>query len=86
MVIRTAIQLWSDVCATIRPEAAIRPIDNGTSAAWMIAGQPDKVIKKGDSYQVPPGVAHDAKTGAAGARVIATYVVEKGKPLASPAP
>jgi len=29
---------------------------------------------------------HDAKTGASGAKVIATYVVEKGKPLASPAP
>jgi hypothetical protein len=29
---------------------------------------------------------HDAKTGAKGAKVLATYVVEKGKPLASPAP
>jgi hypothetical protein len=34
---------------------------------------------------VPPGAIHDAKTGPAGAKVIATYVVEKGKPLASPA-
>jgi hypothetical protein len=29
---------------------------------------------------------HDAKAGATGAKVIVTYVVEKGKPLASPAP
>lgn len=51
----------------------------------MIAGQPDKTVKAGESYQVPSGAVHDAKTGSKGARVIATYVVEKGKPLASPA-
>jgi quercetin dioxygenase-like cupin family protein len=52
----------------------------------MVAGQPDKTVKKGESYQIPPGAVHDAKTGPAGAKVIATYVVEEGKPLASPAP
>jgi hypothetical protein len=29
---------------------------------------------------------HDAKAGSAGAKVLASYVVEKGKPLATPAP
>jgi len=52
----------------------------------MVAGQPDKTVKTGESYQVPPGTIHDAKVGPNGARVIATYVVEKGKSLASPAP
>jgi quercetin dioxygenase-like cupin family protein len=52
----------------------------------MVAGQPDKMVKTGESYQVPSGAVHDAKTGPKGAKVIATYVVEKGKPLASPAP
>ena len=52
----------------------------------MVQGQPDKTIKTGESYQIPPGAVHDAKTGPQGAKVIATYVVEKGKPLASPAP
>jgi len=51
----------------------------------MVQGQPDKIVKMGDSYQVPSGAIHDAKTGPQGAKVIATYVVEKGKPLASPA-
>jgi quercetin dioxygenase-like cupin family protein len=51
----------------------------------MVEGQPDKTLKAGESYQVPSGAIHDARTGASGARVIATYVVEKGKPLASPA-
>ena len=43
-------------------------------------------VKTGQSYQVPSGAPHDAKTGSSGAKVLATYVVEKGKPLASPAP
>ena len=52
----------------------------------MVEGQPPLEVKTGQSYRVPPGAIHDAKTGASGAKVIATYVVEKGKPLASPAP
>ncbi len=51
----------------------------------ILSGQPDKVLKTGDSYQIPAGAVHDGKSGATGAKVIATYVVEKGKPLASPA-
>ena len=52
----------------------------------IVEGLPDKTVKTGESYQVPPGAIHDAKTGPQGAKIIATYVVEKGKPLASPAP
>src|SRR5262245_45961211 len=51
----------------------------------MIDGQPDKTLKAGESYQVPAGAVHDGRSGPKGAKVIATYVVEKGKPLASPA-
>ena len=43
-------------------------------------------MKAGESYKVPPGAVHDARTGASCAEVIATYVVEKGKPLATPVP
>jgi quercetin dioxygenase-like cupin family protein len=52
----------------------------------LVDGQPEKTVKVGESYQVPSGAIHDARTGPNGAKVIATYVVEKGKPLASPAP
>jgi quercetin dioxygenase-like cupin family protein len=52
----------------------------------LVDGEPPLPVKAGQSYKVPPGATHDAKTGPAGAKVIATYVVEKGKPLASPAP
>lgn len=52
----------------------------------LVEGQPPLVVKAGDSYKVPAGAIHDARSGDKGAKVIATYVVEKGKPLASPAP
>ena len=52
----------------------------------LVEGQPPLELKQGESYKIPSGAVHDAKTGPKGAKVIATYVVEKGKPLASPAP
>jgi quercetin dioxygenase-like cupin family protein len=51
----------------------------------MIDGQPDRTLRAGDSYQIPGGAVHDGRSGPKGAKVIATYVVEKGKPLATPA-
>ena len=54
-------------------------------ATLLVEGQPDKALKPGDSYQIPAGAIHDARSGPKGAKLIATYVVEKGKPLATPA-
>jgi quercetin dioxygenase-like cupin family protein len=50
----------------------------------MVEGQAEKAYKPGDSWQIPVGVPHDAKAGSAGAKVIVTYTVEKGQPLALP--
>ena len=54
-------------------------------ATLMLDGQPPKAIKAGDSYVIPAGVVHDAKAGPKGTKVLATYVVEKGKVFATPA-
>ena len=55
------------------------------TAMMLIDGQPPRELKAGESYVVPAGVVHDAKAGPKGAKAIATYVVEKGKPFAVPA-
>ena len=52
----------------------------------LVDGKPPQTLKPGDSYQIPPVAVHDARAGDKGAKVLAVYVVEKGKPLASPAP
>ena len=49
-------------------------------------GQPPKLLKVGDSYYVPAGTPHSGRSGASGVKFIGVYIVEKGKPLASPAP
>jgi quercetin dioxygenase-like cupin family protein len=50
-----------------------------------IDGQPTKHLKPGDSAVTVEGVAHVGKAGPNGAKLIATYVVEKDKPIATPA-
>lgn len=51
-----------------------------------MAGQPDRAVKPGDGFQVPEATPHLLQNGPAKTRVLAIYVVEKDKPLASPAP
>jgi quercetin dioxygenase-like cupin family protein len=53
---------------------------------FMMQGQPNRTIAPGDSFQVPTGVPHAIQNGAAPMQIASTYVVEKGKPLATPAP
>jgi len=51
-----------------------------------IEGAPARTLKAGDSFFVPAGKPHDGKnTGSGPAKVLATYIIEKGKPVASPA-
>jgi quercetin dioxygenase-like cupin family protein len=52
-----------------------------------IEGKPDQTFKAGESFQIPLNAVHDAcGVGGQGFKVLAYYIVEKGKPLASPAP
>jgi quercetin dioxygenase-like cupin family protein len=52
-----------------------------------IAGQPDRTVKAGESFQIPPNTPHDAcAVPGEPFKVLATYIIEKGKPVASPAP
>jgi quercetin dioxygenase-like cupin family protein len=54
-------------------------------AVLSVDGQPDLIMKPGVPYSVPPGVPHSAKnTGASTIKIVATFVVEKDKPLATP--
>ena len=51
-----------------------------------IGDQPAKSYKAGDSYYVPQATPHGGRSGANGVKILSSYIVEKGKPLASPAP
>jgi quercetin dioxygenase-like cupin family protein len=50
-----------------------------------IQGQETRMLKPGDGFQIPPNTPHaGGKAGTAKTRLMITYIVEKGKPLASP--
>jgi quercetin dioxygenase-like cupin family protein len=50
-----------------------------------VDGKPDQHFKAGDSLQLPAGAPHDVCT-TTGMKVLTVHVIEKGKPLGSPAP
>jgi quercetin dioxygenase-like cupin family protein len=58
-----------------------------TRSLRLVVSSRDQTFKTGDSFQIPVNAVHDA-CGVGGQRfkVLGTYIVEKGKPLASPAP
>ena len=86
---------------TILAEAAIEPgipvarhTHPGIEAAYIlegsfelpIHGQPTRMVKAGDAFHIPPETPHaGGKPSDVKVRVLSTYIVEKGKPLASPA-
>ncbi len=82
--------------AEIAPGAcAGRHTDPGVESTYVmegeivlkVAGEPDKTYKAGESFQIPPGTPHDACTVPGQPfKVLGTYIIEKGKPLAAPAP
>ena len=48
-------------------------------------GEPEKIFKAGQSLEVPAGKIHnEGAVGSVPAKLIAVYVVEKGKPLVNP--
>lgn len=51
-----------------------------------VQGRETITVKAGDAFQIPPETPHaGGKPTPVKSRVMATYIVEKGKPLASPA-
>ena len=52
-----------------------------------VQGRPTQTMKAGDAFQIPPETPHaGGKPSSAKTRLMINYIVEKGKPLASPAP
>ncbi len=57
------------------------------SGTFDMQGQPLLAIKAGDSFVIPANTPHVAKnTGTVPIKLLSTYVLESGKPLAIPVP
>jgi quercetin dioxygenase-like cupin family protein len=88
---------YTTIVATteIEPHATVeRHIHPGTEMTYVlegggdmfVEGRPAMHIKVGDHWQVPAGTPHYLKNGPQPTRLLVTYVLEKGKLLATPAP
>src|SRR3977135_1965288 len=81
--------------ATIEAGSAVgRHTHPGIESAYVMEGgfelpiqrQATRTLKPGDAFQIPPDTPHaGGKAGTAKSKLLITYVVQKGKPLASPA-
>jgi quercetin dioxygenase-like cupin family protein len=56
------------------------------SVTWKTRGKDNKLLKAGDSFFNPRGFAHSLVAGSEGATVVATWIVDKDVPMASPSP
>ena len=55
-------------------------------AELLIDGEPPRMVKAGEAFVIPAGKVHGARNpGEVPLRFISVYVVDKGKPLATPA-
>ena len=80
--------------AEIQPSAASgRHTHPGEEIGFVLAGpvvieidgKPAKTYQTGDSFVIPPSTIHNAKNpGTALIKIVSTYVIEKGKPVATP--
>ena len=54
------------------------------SLVLEVDGQPAKTLKAGESFFIPAGAIHAGRNAGSGKAVVfATYIVEKGKPVAT---
>jgi quercetin dioxygenase-like cupin family protein len=52
--------------------------------ALAVEGKPTVTLKPGDVFFIPAGTHHSAKNAGTGpAKILSTYIVEKGKPIAT---
>jgi len=67
------------------PGAVVVYIQEGT-ITFDHEGKPTMTYKAGDSFYIEPGKIHEGiNNGTSPVKAVATFVVEKGKPLTSPA-
>lgn len=82
--------------AEVQPGAASgRHTHPGEEIAYVLAGpfvlevdgKPAQTLQTGEVFLIPAGTIHNARNSGTGmAKILATYVIEKGKPVATPVP
>jgi quercetin dioxygenase-like cupin family protein len=83
-VVQTIVELEPGVTSArhTHPGEEIVYVLEGAPLEYQVAGRPSVTLKPGDVLFIPAGVIHAAKNvGSQKGAELATYIVEKGKPL-----
>lgn len=85
VVVRAEIDPGSTAGRHTHPGDEISYILEG-EAELLIDGEPPRTVRAGEALVIPAGKVHAARnTGSAVVRLVGVYVVEKDKPLVTPA-
>ena len=70
----------------VHPGVEVAYVLSGTMSLDM-AGQPRRILRAGDSFAMPRGIAHNGvNLGKVPARLLITYVIDKGAPARTSVP
>jgi quercetin dioxygenase-like cupin family protein len=84
VAVRTEIEAGAQVGRHTHPGIESTYILEG-AVELDVDGQPARQLQAGEAFQLPALVVHSAKNGPAKTILSSVFVVEKGKPLGSPA-
>ena len=85
LLVKAEVAANVDVPRHTHPGIESSYVTEGGLAELTIQGQPGASPKAGDTWQVAANTPHGGKNGPQRTTIISTYVVEKDKPLTSPA-
>jgi quercetin dioxygenase-like cupin family protein len=83
--VRAEIDAGTTLAKHTHPGVESVYILQGGFEEFAIQGQPSIALEAGDGFTVAADTPHGGKTGPQPTKILVTYVVEKDKPLASPA-
>jgi quercetin dioxygenase-like cupin family protein len=85
VLVRTRVAPGAEVAPHTHPGAEMAYVLSGR-AQVRIEGQAPRTLGPGGSFSVPPGTPHAVRNAGPGPlTILSTYVVDRGKPIASPA-
>lgn len=86
VTVRTVIDAGDEVKPHTHPGLEMAYVIAG-KGRLMRAGAPQRLLSAGDSFSMPEGTVHSVTNiGSSPLTIVSTYVVDRNKPLASPAP
>ena len=85
VLVKTIVARGATVAPHTHPGAEMAYVASGV-AQVTIAGQGQRALRPGGSFSVGPGTVHSVKNAGPGPlTIVSTYVVDRTKPIASPA-